>query len=68
MNPEESLRIQTVRAYFASETGAYARKSERKLFLLEDLVHVHRSHGVLARGNQELVVAVNLIHDVLEIG
>lgn len=44
------------------------RQPERQILLLEDFVAVHRGHRVLARRDQVLVLAVDLVHDVLEVG
>ena len=68
VDPKEPLRIEPVRPDLAPEARAQARQPEREVLLLEDLAAVHRGHRVLARRDQVLVLAVDLVHDVLEVG
>ncbi|KAF5028955.1 hypothetical protein DSECCO2_653640 [anaerobic digester metagenome] len=68
VDPEEPFRIEPVRPDLAAETRAQPRKPERQILLLEDLVAVHRGHRVLARRDEVLVLTVDPVHDVLEVG
>ncbi len=68
VDPEEPLRIDPVRPDLAAEARAQASQPEREVLLLEDLVAVHRCHRVLACRDEVLVLTLDLVHDILEVG
>ena len=68
VHPEQAFRVDAMGADLAAELGRESRQGERQPADVDHLVHEHRSHRVLRRRDQVEVLALDLVHHVLEIG
>src|SRR5216110_330085 len=67
VHAEEALRVDAVGPDLPAELGRQAGEAEGQLAVVDHLVHVHRADGMLRRRDQVQVLALDLVHDALEV-
>ena len=67
VHPEQALRVHAMGPDLATELGRQARQREGQSPDVDHLVHEHGAHRMLRRRDQVQVLAVDLVHHVLEV-